>query len=285
MLLQRIITALVLLFAFVAITIFLSAFQFSVLLALLGLIAAWEWAGFIGLTGVSGKLPYLATLAAMELGIFFLLGINPEALSLDELRVSMLLILGLIFWVLSLFMLVGFPDNKSLWNDESKIAVMGIFALLPTWVGLLTLKYLDPTGHYLLALVILVAAVDVGAYFVGVNFGSKKLAPNLSPKKSWEGVWGGLAVCMLVGVGFIWGLHTYVEPLTIFQIGLLLLLMILLCFFSVIGDLVESMLKRNQGIKDSGAILPGHGGMLDRIDGLMAATPAFVLTLMLVLNM
>jgi len=73
--------------------------------------------------------------------------------------------------------------------------------------------------------------------------------------------------------------------LTIFQIGLLLLLMILLCFFSVIGDLVESMLKRNQGIKDSGAILPGHGGMLDRIDGLMAATPAFVLTLMLVLNM
>ncbi len=285
MLMQRVITALLLLFAFVAATVFLSAFQFSILLALLVLVAAWEWAGFTGLIGAANKLPYLATLAAMEVGIFFLLGISQDALVLDELRVSMVLFLGLIFWVFSLLMLFGFPDNKSQWNDESKIALMGVFAILPTWVGLITLKYLDPTGHYLLSLVILVAAVDVGAYFVGVNFGKKKLAPNLSPKKSWEGVWGGLVVCMLVGVVFIWGLHNFVQPLEFLQIALLVLLTVLVCFFSVVGDLVESMLKRNKGIKDSGAILPGHGGVLDRIDGLMAATPVFVLTLMIVLSM
>lgn len=285
MLLQRIITALLLLIAFVAVTVLLSAFQFSILLALIVVVAAWEWAGFVGLKSASDKLPYIATLASMELGIIFLLGINSAADYIDEFRASMVLILGALFWILSLFMLTGFPDNKDKWNEESKIALMGIFALLPTWVGLLILKYMDSTGHYLLALVILVAAVDVGAYFVGVNFGKKKLAPNLSPNKSWEGVWGGLALCMVVGAAFIWGLHRFVEPLSVVQVALLMSLMVLVCFFSVVGDLVESMFKRNQGIKDSGAILPGHGGILDRIDGLMAATPVFVLTLMLVFRL
>ena len=161
---------------------------------------------------------------------------------------------------------------------------MGVLVLIPTFAGVVVLKYLLPSGYLVLALVILVAAVDVGAYFVGVNFGSKKLAANLSPKKSWEGVWGGAFACLLVATLFIWLMHRHIQPLSPTQIAALLALSMGTTFFSIVGDLLESMLKRNCGVKDSGTMLPGHGGVLDRVDGFVAATPLFVLTMMLVLD-
>ncbi|MBL4572972.1 MAG: phosphatidate cytidylyltransferase [Gammaproteobacteria bacterium] len=284
MLKQRVITAVLLLAALVAATTQLPSFYFSLFVASVILIAAWEWAGLVSADRDIAKLPYLASIAAMLIGCFFFLGIAPDAQNIDGFRASLVLILGLLFWLLSLFFLAGYPGNSSLWNDESKIALMGVLVLIPTFVGVVFLKYLLPSGFLVLALVILVAAVDVGAYFAGVNFGSRKLAANLSPKKSWEGVWGGAAACLLVAVLFVWLMHNNLQSLSALQVAVLLVLSVGVTFFSVVGDLIESMLKRNCGVKDSGAMLPGHGGVLDRVDGLVAATPLFVLTMMLVLD-
>lgn len=270
--------------AFIAATTQLPAFYFSLFVAFIVLAAAWEWAGLVSPDEQAPKMPYLASIAAMLIGSFFLLGITPEAPAIDEFRASMVLLLGLLFWLISLFLLMGFPEKSNLWNDESKIALMGVLVLIPTFVGTVTLKYLLPSGYLVLALVILVAAVDIGAYFVGVNFGSRKLAEKLSPKKSWEGVWGGMAVCLLVAAAFIWAMHSYLLALSMLQVVSLMLLSVGVAFFSVVGDLIESMLKRNCGVKDSGAVLPGHGGVLDRVDGLVAATPLFVLAMLLVLG-
>lgn len=279
---QRVITAVLLLLALIAATTQLPSFYFSLFVAVVILVAAWEWAGLVSSHEKIAKLPYLASIAAMLVGSYFLLGITPDAQGIDSFRASLVLMLGLLFWLISLFFLAGYPDNSKLWNDESKIALMGVLVLIPTFVGMVVLKYLLPSGYLVLALVILVAAVDVGAYFVGVNFGSRKLAATLSPKKSWEGVWGGTAVCLLVAALFVWLMHNYLLVLTSLQIAALLALSVGVTFFSVVGDLIESMLKRNCGIKDSGTMLPGHGGVLDRVDGLVAATPLFVLVMMLV---
>lgn len=281
---QRVITAVLLLLALSAATTQLPPFYFSVFIAIVILVAAREWAGLVSSEREFAKMPYIASIAAMLLGCFFLLGVSPDAQAIDNFRASLVLILGLLFWLISLFFLAGYPDNSKLWNDESKIALMGVLVLIPSFAGIIVLKYLLPSGYLVLALVILVAAVDVGAYFVGVNFGSRKLAPNLSPKKSWEGVWGGMFVCLLVAAFFIWLMHRYLIVLSPPQVVALLALSIGVTFFSVVGDLIESMLKRNCGVKDSGTVLPGHGGVLDRVDGLVAAIPLFVLTMMLILG-
>ena len=283
MLKQRIITAVILLLGLILATTLLSSFNFAILIALLVLLGSWEWGGFIGLTDNKSRLAYSATLAVMLVGLFFLLKVTPAAHSIDSLRASLILGLGLLFWLMVSLMLKDYPHNAELWNDKSKIAIMGLLTLLPTWVGIVQLKYLFEQGYLVFALVIMVAAVDIGAYFAGTLFGHTKLAPRLSPNKSWEGVGGGLSLSLLLGLLLIWALHTYLLKLDPLQIGLLILLSLAVIFFDVIGDLVESMLKRNRNIKDSGALLPGHGGILDRVDGLVAVIPSFVLTLQLVL--
>jgi phosphatidate cytidylyltransferase len=281
---QRVITAVLLLVALIAATTLLSSFYFSLFVAGVILVAAWEWAGLVSPDREIAKLPYLVSIAVMLVGSFFLLGISPNVQSIDGFRASLVLMLGLLFWLISLFLLSGYPENSKLWNDESKIALMGVLVLIPAFVGIVVLKYLLPSGYLVLALVILVAAVDVGAYFVGVNFGSRKLAAKLSPKKSWEGVWGGTVVCLLVAALFTSLMHNNLQVLSLMQITALLTLSVGVTFFSVVGDLIESMLKRNCGIKDTGTMLPGHGGVLDRVDGLVAATPLFVLAMMLVFD-
>tara|TARA_B110000091_G_scaffold160342_1_gene170877 strand:- start:683 stop:1558 length:876 start_codon:yes stop_codon:yes gene_type:complete len=281
---QRVITAVLLLVALIAATTLLSSFYFSLFVAGVILVAAWEWAGLVSPDREIAKLPYLVSIAVILVGSFFLLGISPNVQSIDGFRASLVLMLGLLFWLISLFLLSGYPENSKLWNDESKIALMGVLVLIPAFVGIVVLKYLLPSGYLVLALVILVAAVDVGAYFFGVNFGSRKLAAKLSPKKSWEGVWGGTVVCLLVTALFTWLMHNNLQVLSLIQITALLTLSVGVTFFSVVGDLIESMLKRNCGIKDTGTMLPGHGGVLDRVDGLVAATPLFVLTMMLVFD-
>lgn len=284
MLKQRIITAISLVIGLIAATTQLSLFNFTLFISLVVVLASWEWSGFIGLNESSAKLTYSLTIAAMIIGLYFILDISTRDSSIDFVRASILLGLGLLFWMLMVFVLASYPENKSAWNNESKIACMGMLVLIPSWVGLVVLKSLEEAGLLVLALVILVAAVDIGAYFAGVNFGSRKLAPNLSPKKTWEGVWGGFALCAVISVAMIWAANSYFLDLTSAQMVVLFFLAPLTTFFSVIGDLLESMLKRNQNIKDSGRLLPGHGGILDRIDGLVATAPPFVLLLVFMMS-
>lgn len=279
MLKQRIATAIVLLIALIAISTLMSPPVFSLVIAMVVLLAGWEWGGFIGLENRTTKVAYLISLTFLLSCCYFLLEMNLESESLRQDRALTLSVMGLCYWIGSTIVVLSYPEKNKHWNSESRIATMGIFSLVPTWVGVTQLKYLAPGGELVLVLIILVAAVDVGAYFTGINFGKTKLAPALSPNKTWEGVWGGFALCLVVTIGFAFLLNQTFFTVGLLEIGVLAVMCFLLTFFSVIGDLLESMLKRNRQIKDSGKILPGHGGVLDRIDGLIAATPIFVLVM------
>ena len=282
MLKQRIITAIILALIFITATVFLSSFSYSLFVTIIVLAASWEWCGFIGLAKQVAKVSYLATLGSMIIALYFFLGIVPESLVINSYRAGIILGLGILFWVLTFFMLKDYPSNSDRWNNKSKIALMGLMALIPTWVGIVQIKYLNPQGFLLLGMVVMVAAADIGAYFVGKRIGKNRLAPSLSPNKTWEGVLGGFAACLLVGILLIWLLHSYLITLSNVQILILVLLSLVVTLFDVIGDLLESMLKRNRDLKDSGKILPGHGGILDRVDGLLAVTPIFVLTFLII---
>lgn len=279
---QRIITAIILALIFITATVFLSSFSYSLFVTIVVLAASWEWCAFIGLAKQVAKVSYLATLGSMIIALYFFLGIVPESLVINSYRAGIILGLGILFWVLTFFMLKGYPSNSDRWNNKSKIALMGLMALIPTWVGIVQIKYLNPQGFLLLGMVVMVAAADIGAYFVGKRIGKNRLAPSLSPNKTWEGVLGGFAACLLVGILLIWLLHSYLITLSNVQILILVLLSLVVMLFDVIGDLLESMLKRNRDLKDSGKILPGHGGILDRVDGLLAVTPIFVLTFLII---
>jgi len=279
----RIVTAVILMLGLIAMTTLLSPFNFAIVLAVIVLMASWEWSGLIGLQSRRSRMLYQATVLVMLVSAFLLLGVVPGAELIDGLRASMLLLLGMLWWMVAFTMLIGYPENAGQWNDKSRIGLMGVLALLPTWAGVVMLKFLAPDGYLVISLVLMVAAVDVGAYFAGTYLGHNKLAPNLSPNKSWEGVWGGLITCLVLGIALIIFHHQTVATLSLVQVIVLLVLCPLVTLFAVIGDLVESMLKRNSQVKDSGQLLPGHGGVLDRVDALIAVTPIYVLTVMLTL--
>ncbi len=154
--------------------------------------------------------------------------------------------------------------------------VIGFLILLPAWQGLIEIKqHASGKGNWLImAVMILVWGADIGAYFSGKAFGKRKLAPSVSPGKSWEGVYGGLSLSLAItavfGLVSGWGFG---------QILASLMGAAIIVFVSVVGDLTESMFKRQSGIKDSSNLLPGHGGVLDRIDSLTAAIPMFAVLL------
>ncbi len=284
MLKQRVITALALIFVFGAVTILLPPFWFSLLICAIILCAGWEWTRFAGLRGTVVRLGFLSPLAAAAGWLFALLGIAPSAESPHLGWTAWILAAALPFWLAVLLVLVGYPDNRDRWRGGYVVGAIGLLALLPSLVGVVYLKYLAPAGYLVLALVVLVAAVDIGAYFAGRRFGRRQLAPAISPKKTWEGVWGGGALCAALAAAMIALLHYGPHPLSGTEVVLLAALALVTAALCVIGDLLESMLKRNCDAKDSGSMLPGHGGLLDRVDGLLAATPAFALGMMWLLQ-
>lgn len=282
MLKQRIATALVLLIGLIAMTTSLGLEAFAAITGALVLIGAWEWAAFASL-GDKSRLAFVGTLALSIALLWFALGVGGEP-GYDAGFALGFSLLGALFWVLMFAAIASFPQSTDAWNDKSRISVMGMLSLLCTWVGLVTLKALLPNGALVIMLIIMVAAVDVGAFFTGKLFGKRKLAPALSPNKTWEGVWGGVTLNVAVSIVFAILLDSCVQAFALIDYVIFAVLALIVAFFSVVGDLAESMLKRNKELKDSGSILPGHGGLLDRIDGLMAATPICVSVLILLLG-
>lgn len=279
MLKARILTAVVLLIVLYAATTLLSAFAFGLALALALLPALLEWTSLMGLLTWKEKLVYLALFYMALLGLALLAGFAPEAILLNSLVMTWIMVLGIVFWLLVFYFILVFPAAQQLWNSRLRIGIMGGICMLPTWLALVQLKYLFPSGYLVLALIALVSVIDIGAFFAGRAWGQSKLAPALSPKKSWAGFWGGMISCLLLAAGLLLALHQLVLSLAPGVFILLMLITVLIVVLSVIGDLFESMLKRYQGLKDSGNSLPGHGGILDRIDSLMAAAPVFMLTM------
>lgn len=170
-----------------------------------------------------------------------------------------------------MFLVIRYQMNKSI-NLSSDImkAIIGGVILIPAWLSLI-LIHLNTSGVSLvLFLFFLIWLADSAAYFSGRKFGSKKLASNVSPGKSWEGVYGALSISLLFGASY-----AFYADMKFLVAVYFILLVFLTASFSILGDLVESMFKRMAGIKDSSNILPGHGGILDRIDSLTSAAPVF----------
>lgn len=284
MLMQRVLTAIILLACLILLSVFSSPFVFAMLTAILTLLAGFEWTRFIAVRTYWVRIMYLLSIAILLAGASIFLSVIPTAESLYASRVVTIMFLACIFWVMALYLMIGYPANSHLWNEQKYIALMGVFVLVPTWCGIVQLKYIDSKGVLFLLLVATVSIADIGAYFVGRTWGQSRLAPMLSPGKSWAGFWGGIfssvsfiAVAMLLANGRKIELDTLRAVLVITGV-------VLIAASSVAGDLFESMLKRNRQLKDSGNILPGHGGILDRIDSLTAATPVAVLWMTLLIE-
>ena len=185
-----------------------------------------------------------------------------------------LLWLGTIWWIVALFILYQYIQNQSKQVVTRVSLAMGFFAIIAGWVGLNSLR--SEGAGIVLFFFLLLWASDTGAYLVGSRIGRRKLAPVISPGKTIEGCFGGLALMLIVLIGGIIVLHIPMK-----QWFGLLIVSILMNIFGIIGDLFESMLKRKVGMKDSGNVIPGHGGILDRLDSTLAAAPVFALGLLI----
>lgn len=238
--------------------------------ALIVAAGAWEWAGFCGWTAVSKRVAYVVVTAAMLLGL---------ALTGAKEPIPLIVYLGLLWWAAALLFIVIYqsradvPELPALYGDGTGlvpwfIAVCGWLVLVPAWYALMLLHAVEDVGpHLVLGLMVVIWCADIGAYFAGRRFGKNKLAVRVSPGKTWEGVGGGAVVaivaCIALGVliGASWAAFALLGIATV--------------IVSVLGDLTESLFKRAASVKDAGSILPGHGGILDRIDSLTAGAPLF----------
>ncbi|ENV33177.1 phosphatidate cytidylyltransferase [Acinetobacter gerneri] len=185
---------------------------------------------------------------------------------------------SILTWVFSFFWVKNFPEYDGWYNPS--LNVIGL-VLISAAVTAIYSVWNSSSPWWLMYLFLLVWGADSGAYFVGRKLGKRKLAPDVSPNKSIEGLLGGLVTVIIVIVTVQ---SVYLNSLTLAQHILFLILSIITVFASVLGDLLESMIKRRAGVKDSGRVLPGHGGVLDRIDSLLAAAPFFAAA-MYILNL
>lgn len=260
MLKQRIITAAWLAPLMLAGLFGLQGGPFALFTALVVLLAGWEWTHLAAFDAPVMRLALVAGLAGM-MAALWLMGAAMSA---------WILWLGVAGWLLNLYWVMHYPDKAARWQSRPRRLAMGFWVLLPAWVGLNVLR--ESGAVWLLFVLLLVWCADIGAYFAGRAFGRRKLAPRVSPGKSWEGVMGGLAAT--AGLAVVYALW---QGLDASGLVVLLLATLLVTLASVLGDLLESMLKRQRGIKDASNLLPGHGGVLDRIDSLTAALPLFAL--------
>ncbi len=285
MLKQRIITALILAPAAIAAIFYLPINYFAgLLMAIIG-IGAWEWARFMGLVNTIERLGYVVVTSALIALLWLLLPVGETWLVSfgvqDE--ITSILWLSVTWWLFAALLMFSYPKSCTFWaSHKIIIAIFGWLTLVPTWLAFMILR----TNNYvidefqgaqlLMYLFMLVWSADVGAYFVGKGMGKHKLMPNVSPGKTIEGFLGGV-VCaailtVIVGGALQWSSDEFITAL---------LVTLLITSISVLGDLTESMFKRQAGVKDSGTILPGHGGILDRIDSLTATAPVFALCYLL----
>lgn len=261
MLIQRLITACILIPLVLFILFYLPPWAFTLLISIVTIGALWEWTNLMQIQRIMYRLLYLlfAFLIFFDAAIFIPLNI--------------IFIVGFVFWLFALLLVLRYPNGSSWWG-KSVIwrGLMGIFVLFPCWTALNYLCYQNDGVYILLYLFVLIWGADSAAYFIGKQWGKTKLAPNVSPGKSWQGFIAAMLFTLLFATVGQWLAD---KPLNLWGWGILISLFTTL--FSIVGDLFESMLKRQAGLKDSGSLLPGHGGILDRIDSLTAGAPIFAL--------
>lgn len=270
MLKQRLITAFILIALVVWGILQLPAQYLALAFAIVMLQGGWEWSGLMKLPSASWKAAYIVFIAVCMIALWYLVDRQKS----DWLALPLI---SLFWWLLAFFWVLTYPRSSSFWSNYFVQFIAGLLVLVPAWSSIVGLRGYGEQGPYLLLyLLSLIWVADTGAYFGGRWLGKHKLAPAVSPGKTWEGVVSAILLSIIYAVcvahfldlpGNQWITFVVLSQVTV--------------IFSVLGDLAESMFKRHAGVKDSSNILPGHGGLLDRIDSLTAAAPVFVVGLWL----
>lgn len=281
MLKERVLSAIVMIIAVLAAIFWLSPLPLTLALSAIIVAAIWEWSQFAGI-----KRPVPRAIVAMVsiCLLLFVIFANTDYIRATRFltdETAPLLFIGCIWWLIALTLVITYPKSAKVW-EKSIVAkfLFGFATLIPFLIGVLALRFYNYNinqyqGTYLFLYVcLLVWGADSGAYFFGRAFGKHKLAPKVSPGKSWEGVIGGLLTSGIIAFLFLQLTPTNVFGKE-FATTPFILLSVSTVAISVLGDLTESMFKRQAGIKDSSNLIPGHGGILDRIDSLTAAIPFF----------
>jgi phosphatidate cytidylyltransferase len=246
------------------------------LAAVLFLTGLWEWFDLAEIEDTLSRTVLLVVHMALMVAIVWAsrtsgIGVA-QAPSMVLFKIASLV--GVVWWLLALLWLqrFNFASDHRTYARMFKLAAAAL-SVIPAWCALAWIHADGPNGHWwLLTALAVVWAADSGAYFAGRKFGMLKLAPRVSPNKTVEGLIGGAFAGVAAGVGF-----SLLAGATTEQLPWVALVSFVAVLFSVVGDLFESLLKRHVGVKDSGHLIPGHGGILDRIDGVLAALPVFAL--------
>lgn len=264
MLRQRIITGIIIAPLALAGVFLLPPREFALFIGAVLTVAAWEWANLAGLSSLM-RYAYAAVLAASMFGVYFL-------------PTFPVLLVSLLWWAVALVLVLGYPRFNELWGKTGVIVFIGFVVMLPGFTALNAVKQYPESNYLICLLFFLIWGADIGAYFSGKAFGKAKLAPRVSPGKSWAGFYGGVVTSVLIAVAMAlyWS-----SPVLMTWTGVAFLAAcVAIAVVSVLGDLTISMFKRHRDIKDSSHLLPGHGGFLDRIDSLLSASPVFALYLL-----
>ncbi len=265
MLKQRTITGLVLAPIGIAVVLLLPTMALAVFTSLTVLVALWEWTRMAGFTSRPVRSGVVAIVMLALVALW---------LARDEPLIWYLIVAGVVWWIVSFVWLRNFSFGAAPTRENAAIKlVAGLFATLPAWVAL-TKLHSDPRSGpaWALLAMMLVSVADTAAYFTGSRYGKTKLCPQISPNKTVAGVYGALASGAVLSAVGGWLLH--VRGLALIALIALALVTVVA---SIVGDLFESLIKRQAGVKDSGTLFPGHGGMFDRLDGMFAAIPVFAL--------
>jgi len=261
---QRIVTACVLIPIVILGVFYLPGSLFSLVVAIILSLAAWEWSSLAHLSEVWQRILYI--------------GLLWWGFSIAQLLlVKVTLWISLVWWLFVFCLILLYPNiNKSIFRGWFG-CLFSFFVFIPFLIALNMLHRMSSVN--VLFVLCLIWAADIGAYFSGMLWGKRKLAPKISPGKTIEGLYGGIVSALIVAAVF-----TIFAKIEFSKLLPWMILVILVVLFSVFGDLFESIMKRQAGVKDSGQWIPGNGGILDRIDSLTAAIPLFTLGLLLFAN-
>jgi phosphatidate cytidylyltransferase len=256
---KRVLTAVVLAVGLLVVLLGLPPAATVIVITAIVLIGAWEWSAFLQLPSAALRAAYVSLVGLLLFGAW--------SFSVTAAGRDIVMLIALAWWLIALLWIALAPRRVTDWSA----AIAGVLALVPAWLALIRMRVLPDGAQWVLFALVLVWVADIGAYFSGRRFGRVRLAPQVSPAKTWEGVFGAMLLSALVAsAGAAWfhlPLITFL-PLCLGVVG-----------FSIVGDLTESLLKRYAGVKDSGTLFPGHGGVMDRIDSITGAAPVLFLGL------